>query len=421
MSDSSLEKQELKTNNINVSQLVVGASDPAFVIDDFHQIVAWNDCARQLLGYTAREVIGHRCEEILQAVLPNGEPLCRPNCELFQCFCSCHPSCVPTCKVRCKNGDWRSVSYSSLVMSGQVQETPNGSAVAMVFLHEKEEQHVQQQPQGGQLQIHTLGKFGLSSQGRGIDVDKWKRRQAITLLKLLVTHLDRPVHREKILDCLWPDVDEERGWGRLKVTMYYLRSQLRESGIDGDTVQTVGGAYLLRRDSVWIDAEAFEKLVAEGRELQSRGQIEEAIRCYDEAQFLYRGNYLEQDVFDDCFAEERERLSELYMELLTRKAECHALRQEYVEAVQVCRKALVQDPCRESFHCSLMKYLVCLQRVDWAIAQFRHCKAVLAREFGVEPMPETQRLYQEILARSEGKSTNENSPPPAISVSALHR
>lgn len=419
MLDAQHEKQELDKDSINVSQLVVGSSDPAFAIDDFHHIVAWNNSAQQLLGYTSAEVTGHRCEEILQAVLPNGQPLCRPNCEQFQCFCNCSPSCVPNCRVRRKNGDWLSVGYSSLVIPGQAHETPNGAVVAMIFLHEKEEQHAQFS-QRGQLQIYTLGKFGLSTQGRGIEVEKWKRRQAVTLLKCLVTHLDRPVHREKILDSLWPDVDEERGWGRLKVTMYYLRSQLRESGIGDDAIQTIGGAYLLRRDAVWIDSEQFEKLVTEGREMQGKEQIDDAIRCYDEAQFLYRGNYLEQDVFDDCFAEERERLSELYMELLTRKAECHALRNEYVEAVQVCRKALVQDPCRESFHCSLMRYLVCLHRVDWAIAQFRHCKSVLAREFGVEPMPETQRLYQSIVTQQDSESSTSPSVMPVVKASAVH-
>jgi DNA-binding SARP family transcriptional activator len=89
------------------------------------------------------------------------------------------------------------------------------------------------------------------------------------------------------------------------------------------------------------------------------------------------------------------------MEMLIRKAECHAQRGEYTEAVQVCRKGLIQDPCRESFHRASMQYLVLLGRPDWAAAQFRHCRAVLAREFGIEPLPETQRLYREILAQEE--------------------
>ncbi len=325
--------------------------------------------------------------------------MCMPDCELFRCFRSCNPIGVSSCRVRRKNGNWVTVGYSSLVMPGQKQELSSGAVVAVVFLREKEPLHVEVPPRG-QLQILTLGKFGLTANGHGIMVDKWKRRQAVTLLKILVTHLDRPVHRGRILDCLWPDVDEERGWGRLKVTMYYLRTQLRASGVGEDAVQTVGNnSYLLRRDAVWMDAEKFEKLVAEGRALQSKGHCDDALRCYDEALFLYRGDYLEQNVFADWCAEERERLSEIYMEMLTRKAECHKQRSEYVEAAEVCRKALVHDPCRESFHCSLMEYLVHLGRADWAIAQYRNCETVLAREFGVEPMPETQRLYQEILSQ----------------------
>ena len=405
MSDSLAEKPALKVSNITASQMVNGASDAAFAINDNRQVVAWNASAEQLLGYTREEAIGRRCEDILQSVLPGGEPLCRPNCELFQCFRSCHASGVPNCRVRRKNGDWVSVAYSSLVMPGQTSEPPCGAVVAVVFLHEKEEQHVQVS-QGGQLQVFALGKFGLAANGNGITVEKWKRKQAVTLLKLLVTHLGRPVHRERILDCLWPDVDEERGWGRLKVTIYYLRTQLRASGVGEDAVQTVGNnSYLLRRDAVSVDAENFEKLVTEGRGSQSKGRDDDALRCYEEAQFLYRGDYLEQDVFADWCAEERERLGEIYMEMLTRKAECHAQRGEYVEAVQVCRKALVQDPCRESFHCALMEYLVQLGRADWAIAQFRNCKSVLAREFGVEPMPETQRLYQQILTQQNAQAS----------------
>jgi len=413
MSDSLPENPAIATNSVSVLQLVDGASDAAFAIDDHHQVVAWNSAAEQLLGYPSSEVIGQRCGEILQSVLPGGEPLCVPDCELFRCFRSCQPSGVPSCRVRRKDGNWVTVGYSSLVMPGQVQESANGAIVAVVFLREIEEQHVQI-PQRGLLQIFTMGKFGLVANGRGIVVDKWKRRQAVTLLKILVTHLDRPVHRERILDCLWPDVDEERGWGRLKVTMYYLRTQLRASGVGEDAVQTVGNAYLLRRDAVWVDAENFEKLVTEGRTLESKGRCDDALHCYDKAQSLYRGDYLEQEVYADWCAEERERLSEIYMEMLTRKAECHAQRSEFVEAAQVCRKALVHDPCRESFHCSLMQYLVHLGRADWAIAQYRNCQNVLAREFGVEPMPETQRLHQKILAQ-------QISPAPLTQVIPLSR
>jgi PAS domain S-box-containing protein len=411
--------QETGSTTVAVPNLVEFASDAAFAIDDRHRVAAWNRGAEQLLGYAPDEVIGRRCAEVLQSVLPGGEPLCMPNCEFFRCFRGCRPRGVPSARVRRKNGDWVTVGYSSLVMPEQAPGPTSGAVVAVVFLREKEEQPVRV-PLRGVLQIFALGKFGLAANGRGVAVDKWKRRQAVTLLKYLVTQLDRPVHRERILDCLWPEVDEKRGWGRLKVTMYYLRTQLRAAGADEDAVRTVGDAYLLRRDAVWVDADNFEKRVAEGLALQSKGRGDEALRCYDEAQFLYRGDYFEQDVFADWCAEERERLGEIYMEMLTRKAECHAERGEYAEAVQVCRKGLVHDPCRESFHRALMQYLARFGRPDGAIAQFRHCQVVLAREFGAEPMPETQRLYRQILAQENaGTLAAQAVSPPGATARAM--
>jgi DNA-binding SARP family transcriptional activator len=82
--------------------------------------------------------------------------------------------------------------------------------------------------------------------------------------------------------------------------------------------------------------------------------------------------------------------------------------------VQVCRKALVRDPCRESFHWALMKYLVRLGRPDWAATQFRHCQEVLDRELGVEPMPEMQRLYRQIRKGGE-------CPPDTLTAYSPHK
>ncbi|MFQ6024626.1 MAG: BTAD domain-containing putative transcriptional regulator [Acidiferrobacterales bacterium] len=323
---------------------------------------------------------------------------------------------MPSCRIRRKDGDWVTVGISSLVTSRRARRSGTGSVVAVVFLQEKKKGHVQALPRGT-LQVFALGCFGLVVGGRSVALEKWKRKQAVTLLKYLVTQVGRPVHRERILDCLWPNVDESRGWGRLKVTMYYLRRQLRATGMGGDVVKTVGDAYLLRRDAVRVDAETFERLVAEGCALQLQQRWDEALRCYDEAEHLYRGDYLEEDIFADWCAEERERLREIYLETLARMAECHGESGDYGEAVQVCRKALVHDPCREGFHCALMEYFVRLGRPDRAVAQFRDCQRILAREFGVEPMPETQRMYQQILEGQVRARGQDSGAPPRIGAS----
>jgi PAS domain S-box-containing protein len=393
----------------HASDLAEFASDAAFAIDVDGKIVAWNAPAHRLLGYAPSEAIGRHCGDVLQATLSGGEPLCHPDCNLIQCFSDCRSYGVPNCRLRHRDGEWVPASIASVAMSEQARRLSGDNVMAVVFIQDVAT--AIPIPQHHTLQVFMLGGFGIVAAGRSIEIAKWKRKQAVTLLKYLITELDRPVHRERLLDCLWPGVDQRRGLGRLKVTMYYLRRELRGNGMSDEVVKTVGDSYLLRRDAVWVDVDVFERLVTEGRALQDQAEWSDALDRYVEAQRLYRGDYLEEETFTDWCAEERARLHELYLEMLARTAECHAELGQYAEVVQVYRKALVFDPCRESFHCLLMKYLVRYGRPDLALAQYRHCQQVLAREFGAEPLPETQRLYEQILkgedsAQASGQARN---------------
>ncbi len=107
---------------------------------------------------------------------------------------------------------------------------------------------------------------------------------------------------------------------------------------------------------------------------------------------------MEENIHADWCAEERDRLREVHLEMLTSMAECYAACGRYAEAVSVYRSILVDDPCRERVHRTLMTHLVRLGHFDSAVAQYHHCARILGEELDVEPMPETRRLYEQILA-----------------------
>lgn len=389
----------------HASELVEFASDAALVIDVDARILAWNAPAQRLLGYSSSEAIGLHCGDLLQATLPCGEPLCHRDCDVLQCFRDCRPYGVPNCRLRHRNGEWVTASFASVAMSERARRLYADKVMAVIFI--RDVANATSMPQHHTLQVFTLGGFAMVVAGRSVDIGKWKRKQAVTLLKYLITQLDRPVHRERLLDLLWPDVEKSRGLGRLKVTMYSLRCELRAKGMSDDVVKTIGNAYQLRRDAVWVDADAFERLVIEGRSLQERMQWSDALDRYNDAQHLYQGDYLEEETYADWCAEERERLRELYLEMLARAAECHAELSQYAEAVHICRKALVFDPCRENFHYALMEYLVSYGYPELALAQYSRCEQFLAREFNTAPLPKTQRLYRQILKEANSSLVSE--------------
>lgn len=57
-------------------------NDGAFIIDERHRIIFWNQAAEEILGYTAEEVAGLQCYEILGGRDEQGRTLCQRFCRV---------------------------------------------------------------------------------------------------------------------------------------------------------------------------------------------------------------------------------------------------------------------------------------------------------------------------------------------------
>ncbi|KAB2873982.1 MAG: PAS domain-containing protein, partial [Bauldia sp.] len=370
--------------------LVDLASDAALAISGESRVVAWNERAASLLGYEPEQALGRPCYDVLQAILPTGEPLCMPDCEGKRCFVRHSPFAVRECSLRHKDGRWLRAGLSTLVAAAADKDEPDSAAVAVVFLQAREAP-VSGASADRQLRVFAFGRFGLSVADRGLPIDRWYRKHAVTLLKLLVTHSGEAVHRERVIECLWPDADERRGRERLKVTTYFLRQQMRAAGVPGDVVTVADAAYGLKRDLVWLDRDMFESLFNEGRRLEQRGRLRDALVRFEKAECVYKGDYLPEERYADWCAEERERLREIHFEVLGHMVDGYLSGGDHERAMRYCRLALSREPCREHFHRALMICLASLGQRDRAIARYHRCRQVLKAELGVEPSPETER------------------------------
>lgn len=372
--------------------LVESASDAAIAVGEDLRVLAGNAPAQQLLGYSERDMLGRRCYEVLRAVLPTGAPVCGPSCDGISCVSTCRPFAVPACLVMRGDGQWFPVALSTLILPATAR-----SRTRMLILIRPRSDVAEAALFGSCLKIFTLGRFRLVFRGRDLTVEKWVRKRSVQLLKLLANCPGNALHRGRLIERLWGEATEKRGRERLKVTVCYLRRQLMAAGLDRDVVVTEGESYLLRREAMWLDARTFERLAAQGMHLARQQDFEHALRCYEDALALYKGDYLEEDLYADWCAEERERLRELCLEVIARTAAIHARAGRYEQAVRLCRRGLAMEPCRESTHRTLMMYLFQLGQRSSALAQYQRCRTLLQREFGVEPLPITQALYRRIL------------------------
>ncbi len=371
-------------------------SNAAFAIDDDARITCWSAGAKEMLGYSAKDTVGQLCGDVLQSIYPSGEPMCSPMCDVQDCIVKGKNHVVDACLLRHKDGHVLPTRITSIQVDA---EGSNNPAKTIFFMQNARTAMAEFPPE--QLRIYTLGHFSLVYAGKGVAFENWKRKQALTLLKFLIGRVNHPTHREELIKAIWPDVDIKPGWDRLKVTISLLRSELQQCGVKIDPVLTIDQSYMLRGDVVWIDFIEFERLVKAGNRHLMEKRVDEALAYFEDANRLYRGDFLEGDPHSDASATERERLREVFFDMLAGMAKCQAAKGDHQAAAKSCQRALYRDHSRESFLRGLIDSLGKVDRSTWKKSQLDIWQRVQGKEFDMVPKPEHLQIYEELLQASK--------------------
>jgi DNA-binding SARP family transcriptional activator len=187
----------------------------------------------------------------------------------------------------------------------------------------------------------------------------------------------------------------------LNTTVYHLRHSLEptlERGPDSIYIQRRGDLYLLAGGRThWLDVDHFENKLAAARPARNPDHSE---RLFRQAIALYRGDFLaDLDAFQlDCWTE-RERFRQLYLDAMEGLGDIVSEQNRDGEAIELDRRVLAEDPCREAAARSLMRLALQHGERTKALTQYARLEENLERELDVEPSGETRQLHQE--AKSE--------------------
>lgn len=251
------------------------------------------------------------------------------------------------------------------------------------------------------LHVQTLGGFRVWYQGVEVPTTAWGREKAIHLFQFFITVRRQYVHKEQIMDRLWPDLDIEKGDRDFKVALNSINRALepeREPRSEPLFVRRYGLAYGLDFENVWLDTEAMELLISAGNQamLGSTPNADFAIACYEAAVQLYHGDYLPERRYEDWTSAERERLQLLALNTMTTLAEL-LLQKMPLESIRLTQRVLSIDPVWEDAYRIQMRAFAAQRNRPMALRTYQRCTEVLAEEFGVDPLPETSELYDQIL------------------------
>ena len=250
------------------------------------------------------------------------------------------------------------------------------------------------------VHIRCFGRFEVSR--GGVSVQRWRRRSAERLLKFLLVN-GRRVHRDVLLDVLWPDVPNASSIGGLRVTLHALRRAVAQLAPESDAIEVIraeGDTYVLNTDGLWIDADAFDEHYSAGLRFERQQQIDAAVREYTAAESLYRDDFLIEDLYEDWTIHPREELKDKYLLILTRLSHFSMAAMDLDGCIRRSHALLAKEPCREDAYLRLMQCYARLGQRSSAVRWYQICERTLRQELDVAPSEEARRLMHAIAQAS---------------------
>ena len=249
------------------------------------------------------------------------------------------------------------------------------------------------------IQVYTLGNFQVVREGEVIGPKEWGRDKTIQLFQFFITARHRSaLHKEQILDRLWEDIDGKAADQTFKVALHGINKALepnRKKRTDPRYILRQGITYQLNLKEIWIDAAATEQFIQMGNQ-HINTQPEIAIQAYQAALDLYKGMYLPNRLYEDWSSEERERIQVLSLGATISLGEL-LVATNPMESVRLAQRALLIDNAWEDAYRLQMQAYLRKGNRPMAIKTYRKCEAVLKKEFGIAPLPETKHLMREII------------------------
>jgi tetratricopeptide (TPR) repeat protein len=149
-------------------------------------------------------------------------------------------------------------------------------------------------------------------------------------------------------------------------------------------------------ERVWSDVVAF-------KDLSSSSPAHLLPEAQRRAADHYRGPFLdgfslpENPEYETWITIQRQTFERIYLEVLTALIEELAASADFAAAVAYAQRYLETDDLAEGIHRRLMQLYMSSGDRSAALRQFELCAEILARELDVEPLPETQAVYQAAL------------------------
>ena len=246
------------------------------------------------------------------------------------------------------------------------------------------------------VEYRILGPIEVERAG---DVAQLRGRGPRVLLCTLLLNRNRAVSVDRLIEALWGESAPPTATKTVQVYVSQLRKAMAAlGGAAEQQLETHGHGYLLRVESGQVDADRFQALVEEGRELRAVGDSETAALRLEEALALWRGPALADLAYEEAAREEIARLDELRIAAIEERIDADLDCGRHAELIPELQGLVGQYPSRERLRGQLMLALYRSGRQAEAVNAYADARRALSEELGIEPGAELRDLERRVLA-----------------------
>jgi len=248
------------------------------------------------------------------------------------------------------------------------------------------------------ITAHLLGELRVAFHDHPIEI--WSSGRGRAVFEYLLVNRHSKVRRDRLMSMFWPDVSSDAARNSLNVAIHGLRQSLRAAVGDTAVVIHQEQAYFIDPTlNIWVDVEAFEEQLKAAHQHLASTELVKAEAAFEAATWLYQGEFLADDPYEQWAMVVREHLRLCYLDALDRLGALRLDSADYAGCVAACLKLLACDSCREDAHCRLMRCYSRQGQVQLALRQYHSCAVALRTELEVDPAPATIELFNRIRGR----------------------
>ncbi|WP_161598863.1 response regulator [Bacillus mesophilum] len=222
------------------------------------------------------------------------------------------------------------------------------------------------------LRICSLGSLRLVNHN-GNEI-KWRTKKVKELFAYLWENSGNPIHKAKIIDQFWPDIDADKAMTLLHTTVYQLRKTLKEAGLEANPILLKNDTYSLIAD-FQSDRQELQKLL-----IESQYAEKDMLKILQ----LYKADYLEEE---DYFwaSQTRQDLKKAVQETLRKYLQQNWEKTTCEDSVEKCLVKLQQlDPYNDEYLLLNMNYFSQTNQFTKMLNLYQKIERMYTTELGIE-------------------------------------